>query len=196
MVVPRFTARLDHVEIQSRRLQACARPLLPHHAAVNFFPRGLVAQHRRLPRSAARLQFPFGQHNIDLSLGKSMRMRSPVFSNARPPPTAASGETFRIEGLAEVPLCRPSPIVGSVVTPSLISEAGGCMFTTSALPGYPTGPQLRMISTEFASDAKIGILDASVVVLGAFKHDRLRLENIRVLGILTESACGIPDRSR
>jgi hypothetical protein len=36
------------------------------------------------------------------------------------PPTAASGEAFRIEGLAEVPLCRPSPMQGSA-TPRRIS---------------------------------------------------------------------------
>ena len=62
-------------------------------------------------------------------------MRSPVFSSASPPPTAASGETFRIDGEPDVPDCRPSPIVGSVVMPRFNSDAGGCMFTTSALPG-------------------------------------------------------------
>ena len=68
-------------------------------------------------------------------LFRSMRIGSPDFSSARPPPTAASGETLRMEGLPEVPLCRPSPMVGSVSTPAFSSAAGGCMFTTSALPG-------------------------------------------------------------
>ena len=64
-----------------------------------------------------------------------MLIGSPFFSKASPPPTAASGEMLRIEGLPEVPDCRPSPIVGSALTPRFNSTAGGCMFTTSALPG-------------------------------------------------------------
>ena len=35
-------------------------------------------------------------------------------SRARFPPAADSGAIFKILGLAEVPLCRPSPIVGRV----------------------------------------------------------------------------------
>ena len=66
---------------------------------------------------------------------RSMRSRSPVRTSARPPPTAASGEALRIEGEPEVPDCRPSPMQGRAWTPFLISAAGGCMFTTSALPG-------------------------------------------------------------
>ena len=34
---------------------------------------------------------------------------------AKPPPTAASGETFKIEGLSDVPLCLPSPRQGKEV---------------------------------------------------------------------------------
>ncbi|MNG09799.1 hypothetical protein D3C84_932340 [compost metagenome] len=66
---------------------------------------------------------------------RSTRRRSLVFSNARPPPTAASGDMLRIEGLADVPLWRPSPRQGRESMPCLISAAGGAMFTTSALPG-------------------------------------------------------------
>ena len=39
------------------------------------------------------------------------------------------------DGLADVPLCRPSPIVGSVVMPRFTSASGGVMLTTSAEPG-------------------------------------------------------------
>ena len=66
---------------------------------------------------------------------RSMRTRSPVFSSASPPPAAASGDAFRIEGEPDVPDCRPSPMQGSDVMPRLISAAGGCMFTTSHEPG-------------------------------------------------------------
>ena len=50
-------------------------------------------------------------------LFRSMRTRSPVLSSASPPPTAASGEAFRIEGEPEVPDWRPSPMQGSSVMP-------------------------------------------------------------------------------
>ena len=40
-----------------------------------------------------------------------------------------------IDGEAEVPDWRPSPMQGSEVMPRLINAAGGCMFTTSAEPG-------------------------------------------------------------
>ena len=39
---------------------------------------------------------------------------SPVWRIARLPPTADSGDAFRIEGLSDVPLCRPSPMQGSI----------------------------------------------------------------------------------
>ena len=68
-------------------------------------------------------------------LFRSMRTRSPVLSSASPPPAAASGDAFRIDGEPDVPDCRPSPMQGSDVMPFLISAAGGCMFTTSHEPG-------------------------------------------------------------
>ena len=70
-----------------------------------------------------------------MRLCRSMRTRSPVFRSASPPPAAASGEAFRIEGEAEVPDWRPSPMQGSAWMPFLMRAAGGCMFTTSAPPG-------------------------------------------------------------
>jgi hypothetical protein len=46
-----------------------------------------------------------------------MRTRSPVLSNASPPPVAASGDAFRIDGEPEVPDWRPSPMQARAVTP-------------------------------------------------------------------------------
>ena len=60
---------------------------------------------------------------------------SPVRTMARLPPIADSGEALRIDGLSEVPLWRPSPIVGRALMPFSISLVGGRMFTTSAAPG-------------------------------------------------------------
>jgi hypothetical protein len=41
---------------------------------------------------------------------RSMRIRSLVSRMARPPPVAASGDAFRIDGEPDVPDCRPSPM--------------------------------------------------------------------------------------
>ncbi len=72
---------------------------------------------------------------LAVRLCRSIRTLSPVLSSDSPPPAAASGEALRIEGEAEVPDWRPSPMQGSEWMPFLISAVGGCMFTTSAPPG-------------------------------------------------------------
>ena len=70
-----------------------------------------------------------------LLLFKSILILSPVFTIDKAPPIADSGETFKIEGLSEVPLCLPSPKVGKVLIPFFRSLSGGCILTTSADPG-------------------------------------------------------------
>ena len=55
-----------------------------------------------------------------MRLFKSIRTRSPVLTIASPPPVAASGEAFRIEGEPEVPDWRPSPMQASSETPFLM----------------------------------------------------------------------------
>ena len=45
------------------------------------------------------------------------------------------GETLSIDGLADVPLWRPSPRVGNSRIPLRIRMSGGCILTTSADPG-------------------------------------------------------------
>jgi hypothetical protein len=89
---------------------------------------------------------------------RSMRMRSPVRSHASPPPAALSGEALRIDGLSEVPDCRPSPMVGRLVMPRFSSASGGCMFTTSAEPGQPSGPEpriTRIVRSSMPRDASL-----------------------------------------
>ena len=87
---------------------------------------------------------------------RSMRIGSPVLSHDRPPPTALSGAACRIDGLSDVPDCRPSPKVGRVSMPCLMSLSGGCMLTTSAEPGHPIGPAPRITSTLFSSISRSG----------------------------------------
>ena len=60
---------------------------------------------------------------------------SPVLNQAKPPPTALSGEAFSIDGLPDVPDCLPSPMQGSSFIPCFINLSEGCMLTTSAEPG-------------------------------------------------------------
>ena len=57
---------------------------------------------------------------LAVPLRKSMRTRSPVLSNASPPPIAASGEAFRIDGEPDVPDWRPSPMQASAWMPFLM----------------------------------------------------------------------------
>ena len=83
---------------------------------------------------------------------------SPSRSQDRPPPTALSGETFRMDGLSDVPDWRPSPKVGSQFTPRRISASGGCMLTTSADPGHPTTPAPRTTRMQSSSMSSAGSL--------------------------------------
>ena len=130
---------------------------------------------------------PGGSSTSTFRVLRSMRMRSPVFSSASPPPTAASGETFRIDGEPDVPDCRPSPIVGSVVDAALqqrrrrlhVHHLGAARIADRAAVA---DDQHRLLL-----DAEIGILDAVVVVLRPFEHDRLALEHVRALGIRQEA---------
>src|SRR5208282_2255352 len=86
------------------RLEDHAGAELIDDAALDFLPRrlrgGVVIAADRLVRAA-----------------RSMQMRSPDRSSARPPPAAASGDAFRIDGEAEVPDWRPSPMQGSTRMP-------------------------------------------------------------------------------
>ena len=88
-------------------------------------------------------------------LFRSITTVSPVLNQAKPPPVALSGEALRIEGLPDVPDCLPSPIQGSSVIPLLIKSSEGCILTTSAEPGHPTGPAPLMTSIEFSSIIKL-----------------------------------------
>ena len=114
IVVPRCCDRAPATE--SGWPDAVAARLLERGAALRQFPR---------PRSAC----------WRVPLRRSMRTRSPVRSNASPPPAAASGEALRMDGEPDVPDWRPSPMQGSAVMPRLIRAAGGCMLTTSARAG-------------------------------------------------------------
>ncbi len=58
-----------------------------------------------------------GINKSTLLLFKSILIWSPVLMIPRSPPIADSGETWSIDGLAEVPLCLPSPNVGNVLIP-------------------------------------------------------------------------------
>ena len=69
-----------------------------------------------------------------------------------------SGEAFRIEGLSEVPDWRPSPRVGRLVIPRRIRASGGCMLTTSAEPGQPSGPEPRITRMVRSSTPSAGSL--------------------------------------
>src|SRR5210317_2506298 len=85
-----------------------------------------------------------------VQLFKSITTLSPVLNQAKPPPVALSGEALRIEGLPDVPDCLQSPIHGNSVIPCFIKSSEGCIFTTSAEPGQPTGPAPLITNIEFS----------------------------------------------
>ncbi len=66
---------------------------------------------------------------------RSMRTRSPSFSSASPPPTAASGEGVEDRRRARRAGLPSVADAGQGVDAALQQIGGGCMFTTSALPG-------------------------------------------------------------
>ncbi len=104
------------------RFENRARVHLTDHAALHFLPRRLAGRigiaAGRLERLAALLHFRFGQQHIHFAL--SQDRREPDLRSCRiasPPPMAASGDAFKIEGEPEVPDWRPSPMHGSTVRP-------------------------------------------------------------------------------
>src|SRR3546814_10754717 len=103
---------LHHLVIVRRRLQAGTRGELSDRAAIDLLPGRLVLQRgRRVGLRRAAISVSLSSRSTRLLL-RSMRTRSPVSMRARPEPAADSGEALRIEGLPEVPLWRPSPMVG------------------------------------------------------------------------------------
>ena len=118
-----------------------------------------------------------------MPLLRSMRTGSPVFSNASPPPAAASGEALRIDGDPDVPDWRPSPMQGSDVMPRLISAAGGCMFTTSARARIADRPDAADEQHRVLVDLELGIVDAVVIILRSVEHDGAAFEGVRIFRI-------------
>jgi hypothetical protein len=102
---------------------------------VKLLPGRLVVQLRRRPGRPPRRPLGLIHQRVEPRGLEVEPHPVPRLQQRQPPPTAASGEALRIEGLSEVPDCRPSPTVGRWFTPARISASGGCMFTTSAEPG-------------------------------------------------------------
>ncbi len=123
-------------------------------------------------------------------------MRSPVWRMASPPPTAASGEALRIEGVPEVPDWRPSPMQGNEKTPLLDERArrlhvhhlGGARIADRAGAAHD---QDRVLV-----DAERRIVDAVMIVLRPIEDDDRALEGVGVLRIRQVAVAGTPSRSR
>jgi hypothetical protein len=86
---------------------------------------------------------------------------------------------LRIDGLAEVPLWRPSPTHGSKSTPPFTSRSGGSMFTT---PPRPVADRTGVADEQDAVlvDRQLGVVDTVVIVLRPLEHDRGALEGALV----------------
>ena len=97
-------------------------------ARCNFLPRRLAGG---IPVAAGGSELPLPlrqfrrvEQHVHSRLRRSTRTRSPLRKTARPPPTAASGEAFTIDGEPDVPDCRPSPMHGSTCTPRIEQACG------------------------------------------------------------------------
>ena len=102
-----------HTLIFRSQFETTARGKLPHTAPINLLPRCLMFQFRWSVRRPALSQLRIAHLQLNRTAIQIHTDCVPVSSNARLPPTADSGDTFKMLGLAAVPLCRPSPIVGS-----------------------------------------------------------------------------------
>ena len=138
VIVPRHAKGLRDLLIIHGGLQDHPFGQLIDHAALDFLPgclacrTGISAPGREL--LAAAFISSGAIRMSALRLLRSMRTRSPVRNRASPPPAAASGDALRIDGVPDVPDCRPSPMHGSEIDALPDERSGGCMFTTSAEP--------------------------------------------------------------
>jgi hypothetical protein len=100
-----------------------------------------------------------------------MRTRSPVLRSASPPPAAASGEAFRIDGEPEVPDCRPSPMQATHLTPF---GAGNRAPHVHHLGRAGIADRAGAAHEEHAVlvDLELRVVDAVVVVLRPVEHHR------------------------
>ena len=83
--------------------------------------------------------------------GTSSSMMSPVLTSASGPPAAASGATCSTTVPYAVPLMRASEMRTMSVMPLRSTLGGSGMLPTSAMPGYPFGPQPLSTMMQFSS---------------------------------------------
>ena len=117
---------------------------------------------------------------------RSTRTRSPVRRRASPPPIAASGDAFRIDGLADVPLCRPSPSVGS----SRCRFAPARLAVTCSRP-RPNRKSDGATATDYQHRMVIHrqrrIVDPRMIVLRTIEHDCTTFEDVFVTRLSGDS---------
>ena len=114
---------------------------------------------------------------------RSMRMRSPVLSRARPPPAAASGEALRIDGRARGAGLAPVADAGQRGD-ALPDERGGRLHVHD-LGGARIAdrPGAAHDQDRVLVDAERRIVDAVVVILRPFEDDDAALEGVRVVRV-------------
>ncbi len=116
MAVARQTFRFRDLLVLLGWLQHHTFSELTDNHSQNFLPRCLAFRERItssiVKGIAAGGRLAVIDQNVCLTRAEVDAHLIAVCSSASPPPAAASGGTFNIEGDPEVPDCRPSPIQG------------------------------------------------------------------------------------
>ena len=124
-----------HGTIAGREFQTAAIRKLSDVSAIEFLPWRVVFKFGRSVDSAAGRQGFLGHQNVDPPAAEVDSEPVAGLQDSEIAADCAFGAGVQDRGTAEVPDCRPSPMVGSSWIPARMSSAGGCMFTTSADPG-------------------------------------------------------------
>ena len=178
VIVPRRLPR--DAAILHRHLHHAAAVELAHRRSIQLLPRRRACRHGRQRRPAsARAISASATSMSQRPAARSMRMRSPVRSHASPPPAALSGEALRIDGLSEVPDCRPSPMRRQARDAALQQRIR--RLHVHDLRRSRPAERTRAADHEDRAlvDAERGIVDARVIVVRAVEHDRAALEDVR-----------------
>lgn len=108
-------------------------------------------------------------HAVHGALVKILAGRVPRPQKHEPPPRRM-GDAFSIKGLSGTLDCLWFPTVGGWLIPSLTKAPGGCMFTASADPKYPTQSSPRMSRMQWLSISRAGSLIRQSLALGSLRQ--------------------------
>lgn len=163
VVVPRCLG--CDVAILQRQLHYTAAVELADSRTIELLPMCRARWSRRQSGEFAALDFVVWHEHV---AARAVEIDADQIAGSQPCQATTRGglrEALRIEGLSDVPDCRPSPIVGKLVIPRFSRASGGCMVTTSADPGQRAGRhRSRSCSCEYRNAS--GLRDTRAATTG------------------------------